>query len=218
MFHVKQLKVKKFIKYIWQLIISISNSTLRFNFNQKTDNSKEILQGHVDKASNDYDVAKMIKEKNDSFKQLNFDEDLSTRNTLSTLAPKQNDIKICDVMNGSVSCSPNRTKVNNPTDDILCTVNKNFVNTANSESLNTVNKEFLDENKSPSQPNEHEDNKNITDIDFIVNCSTKNINRVISNTDNTSDKKILSESYLENVTQEFKTLIANVEDFQNKNR
>ena len=54
----------------------------------------------------------MIKEKNDSFKQLNFDEDLPTRNTLSTLAPKQNDIKICDVMNESVSCSPNRTKVN----------------------------------------------------------------------------------------------------------
>ena len=135
MFHVKQLKVKKFIKYIWQLIISISNSTLRFNFNQKTDNSKEILQGHVDKASNDYDVAKMIKEKNDSFKQLNFDEDLSTRNTLSTLAPKQNDIKICDVMNESVDCSPNRTKVSNPADHILCTVNSNFVNTANTNLL-----------------------------------------------------------------------------------
>ena len=73
----------------------------------------------------------MIKEKNDSFKQLNFDEDLPTRNTLSTLAPKQNDIKICDVMNESVSCSPNRTKVNSSTDDILCTVNKTFVNTAN---------------------------------------------------------------------------------------
>ena len=131
MFHVKQLKVNKFIKYIWQLIISISNATLRFNFNQKTDNSTKILQGHVDKAGNDYDVDKMIKEKNDSFKQLNFDEDLPTRNTLSTLAPKQNDIKICDVMNESVSCSPNRTKVNSSTDDILCTVNKTFVNTAN---------------------------------------------------------------------------------------
>ena len=53
------------------MIISISNSTLRFNFYQKTDNSTKILQGHVDKASNDYDVDKMIKEKNDSFKQLN---------------------------------------------------------------------------------------------------------------------------------------------------
>ena len=40
----------------------------------------------------------MIKEKNDSFKQLNFEEELPTRNTLSTLAPKQNDIKICDVI------------------------------------------------------------------------------------------------------------------------
>ena len=30
------------------------------NFNQKTDNSNEILQGHVDKASNVYDVDKMI--------------------------------------------------------------------------------------------------------------------------------------------------------------
>ena len=28
------------------------------NFNQKTDNSTEILQEHVDKASNDYDVEK----------------------------------------------------------------------------------------------------------------------------------------------------------------
>ena len=124
----------------------------------------------------------MIKEKNDSFKQLNFEEELPTRNTLSTLAPKQNDIKICDVMNKSIGCSPNRTKVNNPTDDILCTVNNNFVNTVNNESFNTINKEFLDENKSPSQPNVHEDNTNITDIDFIVNCSTKNTDRVISNT------------------------------------
>ena len=121
-------------------------------------------------------------------------------------------------MNKSVDCSPSRTKVNNPTDHILCTVNSNFVNTANNESFNTVNKEFLDENKSPSQPNEHEDNTNITDIDFIVNCSTNNTDRVITNTDNTSDKEVLSESYLENVIQEFKTLIANVEDFQNKNR
>ena len=40
----------------------------------------------------------MVKEKNDSFKQLNFEEELPTRNTLSTLAPKQNDIKICDVI------------------------------------------------------------------------------------------------------------------------
>ena len=33
---------------------------------QKTDNSIEILQGHDDKPSNDYDVDKMIKEKNES--------------------------------------------------------------------------------------------------------------------------------------------------------
>ena len=160
----------------------------------------------------------MIKEKNDSFKQSNFDEDLPTRKTLSTLAPKKKYIKICDIMNESVSCSSNRTKINNPTDDILCTVNNNFVNTVNNEPFNTVNKEFIDENKSPSQPNVHEDNTNITDTDFTVNCSTKNTDRVISNTDNTSDKDVLSESYLEKVIQEFKTLIANVEDFQNKNR
>ena len=83
--------------------------------------------------------------------------------------------------------------------------------------MNTVNKEFLDENKSPCQLNEHEVNPNDTDIGFIVDCSTKNTDRVISNTDNTSDKEVLSENYLENVIQEFKTLIANVEDFQNKN-
>ena len=81
---------------------------------------------------------KMIKEKNDSFKQSNFDEDLPTRKTLSTLAPKKKYIKICDIMNESVSCSSNITKVNNPTDDILCTVNNDFVNTANNESFNTV--------------------------------------------------------------------------------
>ena len=174
----------------------------------------EILQGHVDKPSNDYNVDKEIQEKNISINQLNLDEDLPTRNMLSILAPKQNEIKIWDVINEFVG---NRTKVN-ATDDILCTVNNNFVNTANNESFNTVNKEFLDENKSPSQPNVHEDNTNITDIDFTVNCSTKNTDRVISYTDNTSDKEVLSESNLENVIQEFKTLIANVEDFQNKNR
>ena len=80
----------------------------------------------------------MIKEKNDSFKQSNFDEDLPTRKTLSTLAPKKKYTKICDIMNESVSCSSNITKVNNPTDDILCTVNNDFVNTANNESFNTV--------------------------------------------------------------------------------
>ena len=64
---------------------------------------------------------------------------------------------------------------------------------------------------------EHKANTNVTDIDFIVNCSTKNTDLVISNTDNTSEE-VLSESYLENGIQEFKTLIANVEDFQNKNR
>ena len=160
----------------------------------------------------------MVKEKNDSFKQLNLDEDLPTRNALSTLASKQNDIKMCDVMNEPVGCSSNRTRVNNPTDGMLCTANNNFVNTANNESFNTVNKEFLDENKSPSQLNKHEVNTNITDIDFILNYSTKNTDRVILNTDNTFDEEVLSESYLENVIQELKTLIANVEDFQNKNR
>ena len=33
------------------------------NFSQKTDNSTEILQEHVDKATNHYDVDKMLKEK-----------------------------------------------------------------------------------------------------------------------------------------------------------
>ena len=143
--------------------------------------------------------------------------DLPTRNTLAKLAPKQNDIKICDVMNKSLGSSSNRTKVN-PIDDILRTLNNNFVNTANKDFFNTVNKEFLKEIKSPSQLNEHEVNTNITDTGFILNCSTKNTDRIISNTDNTSDEEVLRESYLENAIQEFKTLIANVEDFQNKNR
>ena len=72
----------------------------------------EILQGHVDKPSNDYDVDEMIQEKNVSINQLNLDEDLPTRNMLSALAPKQNDIKICDVINESIGNSSNRTKVN----------------------------------------------------------------------------------------------------------
>ena len=38
------------------------------NFSQKTDNSTEILQGHVNKAINNYGVDKIIKEKIDSFK------------------------------------------------------------------------------------------------------------------------------------------------------
>ena len=120
-------------------------------------------------------------------------------------------------MNESVGNSSNRTTVN-ATDDILCTVNNNFVNTANNEFFNAVNKDFLHEIKSPSQLMEHEVNINVTDIDFTVNCNTKNANRVISNTYNTCDEEVLSESYLENVKQEFKTLIANVENFQNKNR
>ena len=120
-------------------------------------------------------------------------------------------------MNESVGNSSNRTTVN-ATDDILCTVNNNFVNTANNEFFNAVNKEFLHEIKSPSQLMEHEVNINVTDIDFTVNCNTKNANRVISNTYNTCDEEVLSESYLENFKQEFKTLIANVENFQNKNR
>ena len=120
-------------------------------------------------------------------------------------------------MNESLGNSTNRTKIN-ATDDILRLVNSNFVNTANNEFFNTVNKKFLDETKSPSQLNEHEVNTNVTDIDFTVNCSAKSTHRVISNTDNTSDEEVLSENYLENVMQEFKTLTANVEDFQNKNR
>ena len=36
----------------------------------------------------------MIKEKHVSIDQLNSDEDLPTRNMMSTLAPKQNDVKI----------------------------------------------------------------------------------------------------------------------------
>ena len=120
-------------------------------------------------------------------------------------------------MNESVGNSSNRTKVN-ATDDILCTVNNNFVNTANNELFNTVNKEFLDEIKSPCQFNDHEVNTYVTDIDFIINGGTKKTDHFISNTDNTSDEEVLSESYLEYVIQEFKTLIANVKDFQNKNR
>ena len=99
----------------------------------------------------------MIKEQNDSFKQLNPDVDLPTRNTLPTLAPKQNDIKICDVMNEFVGSSSNRTKVY-PTDHILRTVNNDFANTANNKFFNTVNKKFFNEIKSPSQLNEHEVN------------------------------------------------------------
>ena len=82
-----------------------------FCFSSTRNNSTAILQGHVDKPSNDYDVDKMIKEKNDSFNQLNLDDDLSTRNTLPTLAPKQNDIKIYGEMNESVGSSSNRTKI-----------------------------------------------------------------------------------------------------------
>ena len=58
----------------------------------------------------------------------------------------------------------------------------------------------------------------VTDIDFIVNCSTKNIDRVISNTDSNTSEEVLNTSSLEKVIQEFKTLLANVTDFQNKNR
>ena len=161
----------------------------------------------------------MITENSDSFNQLNLDEDFPVRNTLSILAPKQKDLKICDLMNESFGNSSNRTKVkptddilctvnNNfvntantkdkPTDDILCTVNNNFVNIANNEFFNTMNVEFLNEIKSPTQLNELEVNTNVTDIDFIVNCSTKNTDCVISNTDNTSEE-VLSESYLEKV-------------------
>ena len=106
------------------------------------------------------------------------------------------------------------TKVN-PADENLCTVNSNFANTANNEFFNTANKEFLDEIKSPSKLDIHEFNTNVRDTDFIVNCSTKNTDRAISNTDNSSEE-VLSKSSLENVIQELKTLITNVKDFQNK--
>ena len=82
-------------------------------------------------------------------------------------------------MNEYVHSPSNRTKVN-ATGDILCTVINNFVNTANNEFFNTVNKEFLNEAKSPSQLNEHEVNTNITDINFVLNCSIKTTDRVIS--------------------------------------
>ena len=74
---------------------------------------------------------------------------MPTTNTLPTLAPKQNDIKICDVMKKSVGSSLNRTIVN-PTDDIVCIANNKFENTAYNEFFNAVNKEFLDGIKSPS--------------------------------------------------------------------
>ena len=57
--------------------------------------------------------------------------DVNTR-TLPALAPKQNDIKICYLMNESVGSFSNGKKVN-PADDFLCTVKNNFVNTANNE-------------------------------------------------------------------------------------
>ena len=40
------------------------------NFCQKSDNSMETIEGHVDKSSVDYDVIKWLKKKN-SIKQLN---------------------------------------------------------------------------------------------------------------------------------------------------
>ena len=98
---------------------------------------------------------------------------MPTRNILSTLDPKQNDVKVCDVMNVSVGNSSNRIKVN-ATDDTLCAVNNNFVNTGNNEFLNTANKEFLVETKSPSQLNENHFNTSITNVHFIVICKTKN--------------------------------------------
>ena len=118
-------------------------------------------------------------------------------------------------MNESVGSSSNRTKVN-LIGDILCTVNNNFVNTANKEFFNTVNKEYFNEIKSPPQLNEHEVDTNITDIGFIVNCSTKNTDRVISDTDNTSDQEVLSTSYMGNFIQEFKTLMTKSKIFKIK--
>ena len=52
----------------------------------------------------------MIKEKNVSINQLNLYEDFPTGNVLSILAPQQNGIKICDVINESVGNSSNYNK------------------------------------------------------------------------------------------------------------
>ena len=106
---------------------------------------------------------------------------------MSTLAPKQNDTKISDVINIFVGNSSSRTKVN-PTDDIWCTLNNSFVNTANNKFFNSANN---------------------------VDCSRKNTDRVISNTENTSEE-VLSESSLENVIPEFKRFSANVKDSESK--
>ena len=121
----------------------------------------------------------------------------SVGNSSNRTKVKPTDDILCTVNNNFVNTANTKVK---PTDDILCTVNNNFANTANNEFFNTINKELLDEIKSPTQLNEHEVNTNVTDIDFIVNCSSKNAGRVILNTDNTSEE-VLSESYLENVIQ-----------------
>ena len=55
---------------------------------------------------------------------------------------------------------------------------------------------------------------------FVLHITITSVNNIyfsFSNTDNTSEEGI-NESYLENFIQEFKTLIANAKNFQNKNR
>ena len=117
------------------------------------------------------------------------------------VAPKKSDIKICDVMNESVCNSLNRTK-NNTTDDILYTINNNFVNIAKNTIKNFLMKSNLLVNLTSM--------KSILILQILILSllQYKEHRSVISNT----------ESYLEKVIQDFKTLIANVKDFQNKNR
>ena len=55
---------------------------------------------------------------------------------------------------------------------------------------------------------------------FVLHITITSLNNIyfsFSNTDNTSEE-VVNESYLENFTQEFKTLIASAKNFQNKNR
>ena len=102
---------------------------------------------------------------------------ISVGNSSNRTKVKPTDDILCTENNNFVNTANTKVK---PTDDSLCTVYNNFVNTANNEFFNTINKEFLNEIKSPTQLNEHEVNTNVTDIDFIVNCSTKNTDLVTS--------------------------------------
>ena len=133
-FQMKLLKVYLYQNqcYITRIFFLVSQNKLKILI--KTSIKKLLIQSKFYR-----DMYKMINEKDLSINQSNLDEDLPTGNMLSTLAPNQNDIKICRVINESVDNSSNRTKVNRA-DGILCTVNKNFANTATNEFFNTVNK------------------------------------------------------------------------------